>query len=95
MTTQIIPNRFTASESARFIDAIIAQLPAASLDAHVELKRSHDRDIHWSFTSAEFRTHWASYKTPTRPWRAWVLNKLVMLPMGWPVIRSIRQMLRI
>ncbi|KAJ3008673.1 hypothetical protein NUW54_g3066 [Trametes sanguinea] len=34
MTTQIIPNRFTASESARFIDAIIAQLPAASLDAH-------------------------------------------------------------
>ncbi|KAI9067541.1 hypothetical protein FKP32DRAFT_1609404 [Trametes sanguinea] len=95
MTTHIISNRFTASESARFIDAIIAQLPAASLDAHVELERSYDRDIHWSFTNTEFRTHWALYKTPTRPWRAWVLNKLVMLPMGWPVIRFIRRMLRV
>ncbi|KAL7281812.1 hypothetical protein ACG7TL_005135 [Trametes sanguinea] len=34
LTTHVIPERFTASESARFIDGIIAQLPAASLVSH-------------------------------------------------------------
>ncbi|KAJ8468443.1 hypothetical protein ONZ51_g9637 [Trametes cubensis] len=99
MTTHVIGDRFTATETLTFFNGIETALPSGILDSGITLKPEYgpldDARLYWSRLPPNDQLKWQSHRPPPPPWWVRVLRRLNATRIGWTVVPFLRRSLRI
>ena len=99
MTTHIVEERFSASESLQFYHSHLGSLPEDVLSRDAVIRTGfepvNDPNIYWQLLSPEYQDRWSHYRVPPRSLRLKFLLWITSFRYGWEIVHFFRRTFQI